>query len=1080
MKLREYQTPQVNKLIRQLQNSNEAALISAVGTGKTLVGAVVGDELIKRGIVKKVIVSAPFNTIVKEFPEYSGKKILSGSANNSQYLIGKIEQSPNIKTLIDVITGNSSEFVSTSHHAMANHRVRTAVNQADDLSDLLLVIDEAHHCFTSDDEDEDKDGTLLGEIAEKIKDRGGKILYVTATPYRTVGAQTNLIFDPLKCNPVIRTIGEQMRDGYAPSLNTEYIHVRDVKLTNAGDGGVFGDLANTRISDPQLKTLLPRIVKQWRSEKYPKTILLVPAGNADHTAVEVKKYLEEISFPHDVAKTRGRKHPSVLISVGDSGQVIEVNGKEMTEIECDKASGGRVYDIVIGCRKFDEGTDVSSASHIFMVGLPSSVRLFHQRTGRVLRDKKAITGYAEWFGSEWLDKSKVVFFAPVGKKTKAFDYKVGRQLLHCIFAAESYQEYCESLNASQNIRIAFENKHKKAKCEASREELEYAMALMGEIELNELKDYSSNEFDELIKESLNPEMTVGERIDLIKSSDMTDAERVIALNNIVNHLPDDIKQSINWDAIVNSIVKSVKKKKVAGFDIPPVGTISDVFDDVLREFYNVKITTNTERAVQQVFSSLSGETFKEWAEKCSRFMGEDAAIMMTNKVCDFMDTHDGNTPSANSIDMEEQKLANWVYGMRQAKAGSVEHGGRIFYDSVEPIAVKRGYSDIFNFIDLEKNAIDVCKDIIEYYSMHGKYPSKKATDIIEKRMGAWLGKMRSAKKGNGGGTFYPILQQLAIDADLPDMFDNIDLNKHAIDMCNKVIAFYNVNKQLPSQSSDDVYESKISKWLQCMRGAKNGSRTGLFRPILQVMADSAGIPTLFDRNDNEQRAVEICNDVIKFYSIHGKYPSCKSSNTTEHKLGRWLTRMRSYKNDKNVDGFYPILQTIAIKSNHAHMFDIIDRERICIDKCNEVIQFYKMYGKYPSTISSNADEKRLGRWLSNMRGAKLGTNHGVFYDSIQQTAENAGLPKLFDKVDLEQIAIDTCNNVIEFYKTYNKIPSESGTTEYERKLGKWISYTRKTKQNVNNRGVFYPIVQVMVDDANIPNLFNSNWKDDLK
>ena len=106
MKLREYQTPQVNKLIRQLQNFNEAALISAVGTGKTLVGAVVGDELIKRGIVKKVIVSAPFNTIVKEFPEYSGKKILSGSANNSQYLIGKIEQSPNIKTLIDVIAGN--------------------------------------------------------------------------------------------------------------------------------------------------------------------------------------------------------------------------------------------------------------------------------------------------------------------------------------------------------------------------------------------------------------------------------------------------------------------------------------------------------------------------------------------------------------------------------------------------------------------------------------------------------------------------------------------------------------------------------------------------------------------------------------------------------------------------------------------------------------------------------------------------------------------------------------------------------------------------------------------------------------
>lgn len=919
MKLREYQTPQVNKLIRQLQNFNEAALISAVGTGKTLVGAVVGDELIKRGIVKKVIVSAPFNTIVKEFPEYSGKKILSGSANNSQYLIGKIEQSPNIKTLIDVITGNSSEFVSTSHHAMANHRVRTAVNQADDLSDLLLIIDEAHHCFTSDDEDEDKDGTLLGEIAEKIKDRGGKILYVTATPYRTVGAQTNLIFDPLKCNPVIRTIGEQMRDGYAPSLNTEYIHVRDVKLTNAGDGGVFGDLANTRISDPQLKTLLPRIVKQWRSEKYPKTILLVPAGNADHTAVEVKKYLEEISFPHDVAKTRGRKHPSVLISVGDSGQVIEVNGKEMTEIECDKATGGRVYDIVIGCRKFDEGTDVSSASHIFMVGLPSSVRLFHQRTGRVLRDKKAITGYAEWFGSEWLDKSKVVFFAPVGKKTKAFDYKVGRQLLHCIFAAESYQEYCESLNASQNIRIAFENKHKKAKCEASREELEYAMALMGEIELNELKDYSSNEFDELIKESLNPEMTVGERIDLIKSSDMTDAERVIALNNIVNHLPDDIKQSINWDAIVNSIVKSVKKKKVAGFDIPPVGTISDVFDDVLREFYNVKITTNTERAVQQVFSSLSGETFKEWAEKCSQFMGEEHAIMMCKKCIEYYTNYKKYPThyiSQTSSDTEVFKLGRWLHNMRRAKQG-IDSNANKWYPVLDDIANEAKLFDMFINIDNESNSVKMCLSVIDYFKKYNKYPSVLSKDADTKKLATWFSNMKLAKQGIGSCIYYPSLDVIATENEMSDMFYTASYEEKAIQMCKRVIEYYNAHNCYPSTTSNDAYTKKLGNWISTMKKAKNGKGKGnIFYPSLLNFVTNAGLSDMFDITDYEYEALDKCQSIINYYMKWNKYPSNNSSDANERKLAGWLSKMRGGKNV-----FYDSLQTMATASNLPNLFN---------------------------------------------------------------------------------------------------------------------------------------------------------------
>jgi superfamily II DNA or RNA helicase len=45
-KLRNYQVNQVNRLIRQLTYNNQAALVSAVGTGKTLVTAIVGSELI--------------------------------------------------------------------------------------------------------------------------------------------------------------------------------------------------------------------------------------------------------------------------------------------------------------------------------------------------------------------------------------------------------------------------------------------------------------------------------------------------------------------------------------------------------------------------------------------------------------------------------------------------------------------------------------------------------------------------------------------------------------------------------------------------------------------------------------------------------------------------------------------------------------------------------------------------------------------------------------------------------------------------------------------------------------------------
>jgi len=1085
MTLRDYQLPQVNKIIRQLTNNQTSALVSAVGTGKTLVTSVVGDELMKRGIVSKIIVAAPFNTIVKEFPQFSGNKILSGNKNNSQFMIGEISQSENIKKLVSIITGCSDAFVSTSHQAMANKTIRKAVNATDDLSDLLLIVDEAHHCFASDDEDDNeyKDSTLLGEIANMIKDRGGKILYVTATPYRTFGNKTTLIFDPIECNPAIRTIGEQMRDGYAPSMNTEYVHVKGFKLTNAGDAGIFGDLSNTKLYDPQLNILLPRVIKQWKKEKYPKTIFLIPAGNAEHTAKEVKKQLESINFPSNVAKTRGRKHPSVLIAVGQTNTVIEYNGKEMNEIEYDKAVGGRAYDIVIGCRKFDEGTDVSSASHIFMVGLPSSVRLFHQRTGRVLRDRKAITGYSEWFGDQWVGKSKVVFFAPTGRKTKDFDYKVGRQLLHCIFAAESYQEYCDSINASQNIRIAFEKKKDKCRKEETKDLIDQIMTKFGQIELNELKDYSDNEFDEMVAESLNPDMTIGDRIELIKGSDITDEEKIEKFNNIINHLPNDIKEQFDWDAMVDAIVKSTTKqaKKQHNFEVNPTSAISDVFEEVLEQFYNEKITSNVEGGVQKVFSDISGETMQEWAEKCSQFLGEDHAIKMTQEVINYYNEND-TYPSVHDKDSEVKKLGRWLSGMRKAKKGK---DTRIFYQSLQDLANKAGLPNMFDNVDREQEALEKCQEVINYYNENGTYPSTMDKDSEVKKLGNWLNQMRQAKKGKvkGGSTFYPSLQDLANKAGLPNMFDNIDKEQESLNNCQEVINYYQENSKYPSVHDKDSEVKKLGNWLSDMRKAKKGKNTRIFYQSLQDLANKAGLPNMFDNVDREQEALEKCQEVINYYQENSKYPSEVDKDPEIKKLGKWLSKMRQAKKGKNKgrSTFYPSCQDLANKAGLPNMFDNVDNESIALDKCQEVINYYNENGKYPSAVDKDPEIKKLGKWLSGMRKAKKGNVKGgsTFYPSLQDLANKAGLPNMFDNIDKESIALDTCQEVINYYNENSKYPSVHDKNPEIKKLGKWLNKMRQAKKG-KGTSTLYPSLQDLANKAGLPNMFNENRKDDLK
>jgi superfamily II DNA or RNA helicase len=1087
MKLRDYQLPQVTKLIRQLTNHNEAALVSAVGTGKTLVTSIVGNELRKLGIVSKVIVAAPFNTIVKEFPVYSGETILSGDKNNNQYMITDINQASTIKSISTLISGESSQFLSTSHAAMANARIKTAVNKADDLSGLLLIIDEAHHCFASDDEDteETKDSTLLGEVANKIKAKGGKVLYVTATPYRTYNGKTSLIFDPELCRPVIRTIGEQMRDDYAPSMETEYIHVKNMKLNNAGDAGIFGDKINTSINDPQLKSALPRVIKQWRSEKYPKTILLIPAGNSEHTAEVVKEYVESIKFPSNVAKTRGRKHPKVLIAVGQGEDKFDVtytdnNGKICNDlinaIEYDKLKNGTVYDMVIGCRKFDEGTDVSSASHIYMIGLPSSVRLFHQRTGRVLRSKKVIEGYSEWFGDQWMDKAKVVFFAPAGRKTKDFDYKVGRQLLHCIFAAESYQEYCESINASQSVRIAFQKKGDNARCAETKETIDDIMNVLSGIELTEHKDYASNEFNELVSQGLNPDTTFGERIDMINASDMNATERSIAITSLMNHLPNDVKDSLDFDDMVARVIKACKPKKAATFNVLPTEALTDVFEEVLNEFCDVKVFSTTENAVQKVFSKLSGNSFKHWAEKCSQFMGEEHAIKMCNKVIEYTNIN-GNYPSSSSIDPDIYKLAQWLNKMKSAKNGNTNNQNR-YYPSIGKISSDAGYPDMFDIIDHEQNALDTCKQVIDYTNANGKYPNRQSNDPYVAKLGRWIKDRQKAERGNGSCIRYQSVNTLIINAGYPDMFDIIDREQNAIDTCNELIDYIDTNGKYPVHNSKDRAVAKLGKWISKMREAKQGNGRSTFYPSLLPLVEMRGYPKLFDVIDKEQIALDTCKQVIDYIDTNGKYPVYNSKDRAVAKLGKWVTRIRAAKQGKGKHIFYPSINQLVIDAGYPKLFDTINKEQNALDACKQVIDYIDTNGKFPSTGSTNPDIAKLAGWVSKIRGSKQGKGKGTWYPSLQALADKAGLPNLFDSIDKESIALSICKEVIEYYNINHKLPSNNKKNKITARLARWITSERRAKRGLGKH-IFYPSLEKLAIESGLPNLFNSNWKDDL-
>jgi hypothetical protein len=440
------------------------------------------------------------------------------------------------------------------------------------------------------------------------------------------------------------------------------------------------------------------------------------------------------------------------------------------------------------------------------------------------------------------------------------------------------------------------------------------------IELDMLKDYSDIEFDEMVKETLNPDMTVGDRLTLIRESDLSDEKKVIALNNLVNHLPAVCKESIDWDKFAKAVMKR-SKKRVKQLQVAPLVAMSAELESVLSDFCNEKLSTVVENNVQRVFSELSGESLQEWSEKCSSLMGEEYAIMMCQKVVEFRKKHE-RYPSSHSNDEDERKLGHWLGCMRQAKQG--KGSGHVFYPILDKMAEEAGYLEMFNKIDREQEAIDKCNKVIEFRKKHGRYPSCMSTDLYERKLGAWLSWMKGAKQGKGNGQiFYPILEKMVVDAGYPEMFNKIDLEQDAIDKCNKVIEFRKKHGHYPNQRSNDEDERKLGIWFVHIRIAKHGNETrSVFYPILEKMVVDAGYPELFNKIDREQEAIDNCNEVIEFKKKHGRYPSCKSKDEDERKLGQWLINMRRAKQGKRIRNiFYPILETMVKKVRLPNMFN---------------------------------------------------------------------------------------------------------------------------------------------------------------
>ncbi len=257
-----------------------------------------------------------------------------------------------------------------------------------DLRHYALVIDEAHHAplskLTRAGKKKGKT-TYLGQMRDRWVERNGLCVQATATPWHTEsGERIYTEEEPL----VSITIAEMRRAGLSPKKCEMNRVMLDYEASSLKEW-LLEHTQNLR----RLTKAYTTIVEYWKSQKKPYTVIRIP----DRRHVRALKKLFE-------------KAGARVLDASDETGEFDRDKLERERQETNYRK--RTYDIVLACRRFDEGTDLPFVSNVYYLGAPTSARLFIQLFGRAFRSKM----HLEHYPKIWQNKAAITVFTPKSGK----------------------------------------------------------------------------------------------------------------------------------------------------------------------------------------------------------------------------------------------------------------------------------------------------------------------------------------------------------------------------------------------------------------------------------------------------------------------------------------------------------------------------------------------------------------------------------------------------------------------------------------------------------------------------------------
>lgn len=257
--------------------------------------------------------------------------------------------------------------------------------------------------------------------------------------------------------------------------------------------------------------------------------------------------------------------------------------------------------------------------------------------------------------------------------------------------------------------------------------------------------------------------------------------------------------------------------------------------------------------------------------------------------------------------------------------------------------------------------------------------------------------------------------------------------------------FISANNRVPLKKAKQENEKKLGLWLSAQKHnykeKKHSMNTYERQEEWEQFMEQYKELLLTD----DEIWVNTYETFIQFIENNNRYPSQKSSNSIEKKLGGWLSSQKTkYINKTMKECRIPLWETILEKYKEF----LLNDDEIWVKNYKNLINFIEINNKTPNTNSINTNEKLLGLWFS--RNKMQYSNNLLTGVRLQKWEEFSENYKHFLITSDEK-----WSNDFEFLKEFiiknNKRPSNTSLNAEEKFIAKWLgSQITNYKQKKNS------------------------------